>query len=155
MTAAKGFVNSKKAVSIATVSLFAAGALIALLLLYQNFTTKPDSISKQDAINIALAEVDNEPDRSAHLLPNKRAEAKLVHVTEGGMAFLVDENSMADLWLYGTDKFNAEYGNRYFWHVNVATSSDEGGSRGYWYLIDATSGQVIANDKSTDMYAVI
>lgn len=138
----------------ATMSLFAAGILITLLLMYQNLA-ESDSISRQDAIGIALAAVDKEPNRNADLLPNERVEAKLVHVTEGGVAFWVDENSMSDMWLYTRIyKFNTEYENRYFWHVDVTTLNDDERSRGYWYLVDVMSGQVIGNDRSLNLYAV-
>lgn len=136
-------------------ALFALGALFAVVTIYQQFTTtseppvyKPYEISSEGEIKIALIQVDKEPDRDAAFLPNGQAAAKLIHVTNGGIGFVADENSLSDMWLYSKDqRFLDVYEDNYLWHVDVRTSTNEGDSRGYWYLIDANSGKVIGNDR--------
>jgi predicted small secreted protein len=137
-----------------TCGLFAFGMLIASLVFYQQFfapvstISKPYAISNDQAIRIALMEVNKEPDRDAAFLPNEEAKAKLVHITNDGIAFITDENSLADMWLYSNDhRFLTKYEGRYFWHVDVTTSNIDD-ERGYYYLIDANTGQVIGNDRN-------
>lgn len=96
-------------------------------------------------MKIALARADREPDGDAIVLPNKHATAELIHVTANGKAFVADENSPADVWLYIRETAPVSHENKYLWHVNVVTS-DADTFRNYWYLIDANSGQVIANN---------
>lgn len=132
-----------------TVALFVLGGLIASVVIYQQYSieSKPYAISHKEAVRIALIEVNNEPRRDAAFLPSEEATAKLVHVTDDGLGFIADENSLAEMWLYSNEhKFLKVYENTYLWHVDVSTSNDEG-SRGYWYLIDANSGKVIGNDR--------
>lgn len=132
-----------------TIALFVLGGLIAAIAIYQQLSIepKPYAISRMDAVRIALIEVNNEPSRDAALLPNEKATAKLVHVTDDGLGFIADENPLADIWLYSNEqRFLKVYENTYLWQVDVSTSNDEG-SRGYWYLIDANSGKVIGNDR--------
>lgn len=146
--------KKKTLVQVLTFALFALGGLLAVVAVYQQFTTtaepvasKPYAISKEEAIRIALIQVNKEPNRDAAFLPIEEATAKLVHVTDGGLAFIADGNSLADMWLYTKeDRFLNVYENKYLWHVDVFTSNNEG-YRGYWYLIDANSGQAIGNDR--------
>jgi hypothetical protein len=126
--------------------------LIAAVAIYQQYPTesKPYAISREEANRIALVEVDKEPTRDKTLLPNEKGEAELVHVTDNGLGFFVDEKSFGD-WLAFTskgDRFLPIYENQYFWYVFVTTSTNEGESRGYWYLIDSQTGQVIGSDNS-------
>lgn len=165
MSSAKGsriFAGDRKKsiVRILTISLSALGIAVGALFVYQQLakdsyyptesTVLPFSISKEEAIRIALDEVDKEPNRDAALLPNEQASAKLIHVTGNGVGFTVpDENSHADMWLFDKEhRFREEYRNSYLWNVLVTTStSDGGGSRGYSYMIEANSGKVIGNDR--------
>lgn len=140
-----------------TVILFALGISVAGLFVYQQFTNDDNSrsiaISKEEAIRIALIEVNKEPARDAQLLPNERASGKLVHVSDDGIGFVSDERSLADMWLYSKEKrFVGEYRNSYLWEVNVATSTNDGGMRGYSYLIDADSGEVAGNDRNNSYF---
>src|SRR2546425_3294888 len=144
-----------------TFALLSLGALLAVVTMYQQFTAtfvppaKPYIISKEEAIKIGLIQVNKEPDRDATFLPNEQARAKLIHVTDGGIGFVADENSLSDMWLYSKDqRFLDVYDDNYLWHVDVSTSTDEGGSRGYWYLIDAGSGKVIGNDRDYAAFKV-
>jgi hypothetical protein len=73
-----------------------------------------------------------------------QAAAKLVRVTGDGLAFVTDEDSLADVWLYSNDHRFKQSG--YLWHVDV-TASNADGYWGYYYLIDADSGQVVGNDR--------
>lgn len=155
--------RKKNIIRILTISLMALGIAIGALFVYQQLakdsyyypteksTLLPFSVSKEEAIRIALDEVDKEPDRDAYLLPNEQASAKLIHVTGDGIGFTVpDENSLADMWMFDKEhKFREEYRNSYLWDVHVTTSTSDsgGGSRGYSYMIDADSGQVIGNDR--------
>jgi len=139
-----------------TIALFALAGLIASLAIYQQYAVelKPFSISHKEAIKIALTEVDKEPNRDAALYPNVEAGAKLIHVTDGGKGFVVNENSLTDMWLYPTgQKFLDVYENKFLWHVDVYTTTDEGASTGYWYLIDANSGKVVGNDRDYAAFA--
>jgi uncharacterized protein YpmB len=135
-----------------TVALFAFGIFAAAALLYQQkfaASSKPYAISKDDATRIALNQVDREPNRDASLFPDKESTAKLIHVTANGLAFMADDEKSpsADMWLYTKEhRFLQAYWNQHFWHVEVTTSGNDG-YRGYYYLIDAKSGQVIGNDR--------
>jgi len=127
--------------------------VIASLAMYQQFFAtvpavhKPYAISSDQAIRIALAQVYKEANRDTTLLPNVEAKAKLVHVAGDGTAFVTDEDSLADMWMYSLDRrFITEYEGRYFWHIDTTTSSNSN-YRGYYYLIDADTGQVIGNDR--------
>lgn len=141
-------------IRILIIALFTLGGLLAVITIYQQFTTpleptvsKPYKISKEEAITIALIQVNKEPNRDAVFLPNEQAAAKLIHVIDGGRGFVADENSLSNMWLYSKDqRFLDVYENTYLWHVDVSTSNDEG-ARGYWYLIDASIGHVIGNDR--------
>lgn len=142
-------------IRVLTIALFAFGMFAAAALLYQQqqqqqqlaASSKPYAISKDEAIRIALGQVDSEPYRDANLFSHKEATAKLIHVSADGTAFITDENSFADMWLYSNEhRFLQGYWDPYFWRVDVATSNS-GGYRGYYYLIDAKSGQVIGNDR--------
>jgi hypothetical protein len=142
--------NKKGIVRILTISLFSLGITTAALFAYQQSTKDnyPFAISKEEAMKIALIEVDKEPNRNEALFPNEQASAKLIHVTDNGIGFISDENWLADMWLYSKEnRFLEEYRNSYLWDVNVATSTNDGGMRGYSYMIDADSGRVIGNDR--------
>jgi predicted small secreted protein len=144
--------KKKISIRILTIALFAIGGLIAAVAIYQQYPleSQPYSISKEEAIRIALAEVDKEPNRDIALLPNEKGEAKLVHVTDDGLGFFVDEKSLGD-WLAFTsrdERFLPMYENQYFWYVFVTTSTNEGENRGYSYLIGSQTGQVIGSDNS-------
>ncbi len=128
-----------------TLALFGIGGIIAAVATYQQLTIepKPYSISHEEAIRIALVQAENEPDRDATLFPNEDTGAKLIHVNNTGMGFITDENSLVDMLLYTDDRFPEAFENAYLWHVNVYTSNSYGEERGYWYLIDASSGKVL------------
>lgn len=153
-SAASSSQDSKKKIPIRmlTIALFTVGGLSAAVIIYQQYLmeSNPYAISEEEAIRIAFAEVDKEPNRNEALLPNEKAEAKLVHVTDDGLGFVVDENSLGDMWSFTSkgEQFLPMYENQYFWHVFVTTSTNEGGSRGYWYLIDSNTGDVIGNDRN-------
>jgi hypothetical protein len=156
-SAANGSQGLKKKLPIRTftIALFVLGALLAIVMIYQQFTTtteqplsKPYAISREEAMQIALIEVDKESDRDAAFLPNEQAIAKLIHVVNDGIGFVVDENFLSDMWLYTKDqRFLDIYENNYIWHVDVRTYTDDGDSRGYWYLVDANNGKVIGSDR--------
>jgi predicted small secreted protein len=142
--------RKKTAIRLSTIALFAVGILIAGIAVLQQYLieSKPFAISHEEAVRIALVQVDKEPNRDAALLPNEEAGAKLIHVADGGIGYVVDEHSFEDMWLYSIDhRFFGVYENAYLWHVDVYTTTNEGDSRGYWYLIDADSGRVIGNDR--------
>jgi hypothetical protein len=136
-----------------TIALFAIGGVIAAVAIYQQFligsnltpTSKPYAISKEEAITIALNEVNMEPNRDAQILPHENAEATLIHIGNAGWSFLVDENSLGDTWAFRKDARFENYEEQYGWYVEVTTSNINGGTRGYWYLIDVDSGQAIGN----------
>lgn len=137
-----------------TIVLFAVGIFIAAVLAYQQFAAanlgaapRPYAISKDRAIDIALDHVDREPNRDSAFLPDRQATAKLVHVTGDGLAFVADEDSLADMWLYSKDRTSAQSG--YFWHVDVTTSNADS-YRGYYYLVNASSGEIVGNDRDPD-----
>jgi len=139
----------KKMVNLLTIVLFEAGMLAAAVFAYQQLTTsaKPFPVWKDEAIRIALLEVDKEPRRYPDYLPNekatKEAKTELIHVTDNGLSFVVDEESLADMWLYSAEGTPLnEYDDKYFCEVRVTTST-ELGERGYWYWIDADNGQVL------------
>jgi len=140
-------------ISIATIILFGAGLIAASLLIYQQLTpsTKLFKASKDEAIAASLNRVETEPDRDASLLPYERASAKLMHVSHDGAAFITDEISLGDMWIASAEqKFPEDYHNRYFWTVDVVTFDSYGeenvSSRGYHYLIDVNSGEIITID---------
>lgn len=146
MSAAAG--NLKRVpIRVLTIALFAAGGIIAAIAVYQQFVISsepvPYAVTKEEAIEIALKEVDNEPDRDALVLPDKEAKAVLIHLGKDGWAFLVDESSMGDFAAFMRDDRLQGHENTYAWYVTVTTSNINGGSRGYWYLIDIDSGQTI------------
>ncbi|MGI0013070.1 MAG: hypothetical protein ACREBU_06475 [Nitrososphaera sp.] len=163
MSATNGSQGLKKIpIQAVSIALFALGGVIAALAIYQQFTpasspatiSKPYTISKEHAVRIALSEVDKEPNRDATFLPNEEARARLIHVADGGIGFIANEDSLEDMALYTmVQQFLKAYENKYIWHVDVYTSNDEG-SRGYWYLIDANSGEVIGNDRDYAAFAV-
>jgi hypothetical protein len=128
-----------------TIAFLAIGGLFAIVAIYQQFTVEPKlySIAREEAIRIALNEVDMEPDRDASILPHENAEATLIHIGKEGWSFRVDENSLGDMWGFRNDERFENYEDEYVWYVEVTTSNINGGSRGYWYLIDVDSGQVI------------
>jgi hypothetical protein len=105
-----------------TVALFAADTFSAALLVYQQLAAsgpviKPYAISKDKAIKIALDPVNREPRRDAAFLPDKQDVTKLVHVIDNEPAFVTDEDSLADMWLYSNDYQFMHSG--YLWHVDV------------------------------------
>ena len=138
-------------IRILTIALFATGGVIAAIATYQQFAiasnptneSKLYAISKDEAITIALKEVDGEPDRNASVLPHEDAEATFIHIGNDGWSFLVDENTQGDMWAFGKDEKFENHEDKYVWYVEVTTSNINGGIRGYWYLIDADSGQAI------------
>ena len=134
-----------------TVAFFVTGGLFAAVVIYQQFTVepKPYSIARGEAIRIALNEVDMEPNRDASILPHENAEATLIHIGKDGWSFLVDENSLEDTWAFRNDERFEGYEDEYVWYVEVTTSNVNGGSRGYWYLIDIDSGQAIGKGSDT------
>jgi len=140
--------TNKVPLRLATIGLLVLGGTIASVALLQQLTaSKPYSISKQEAEKIAISQVDKEPDRDSAIFPNEKTEAKLVHITRNGMAFITDKSSLADIWYFPTDyRFQQTYQNQYFWSVGVATyNQEDGGSRGYYYFIDANTGRIIEN----------
>jgi hypothetical protein len=153
-TAANGSPRLKASrIKISTIILFGVGLIAASLLIYQQLTptTKLVEISKDEAIAAALSRVEKEPDRDASLLPYERASAELLHVTNGGTAFVTDETSYDDMWYvsYSGLTIPAELQDRYFWTVKVETFDSYGdsySSRGYNYLIDVASGEIIPSD---------
>jgi predicted small secreted protein len=149
-TATDGSHGFKISIRKLTIALFVLGGLIAAIAIYQQFLieAKPYAISHQDAVRIALVQVDKEPNRDEVFLPNEKAMARLVHVTDNGMGFVADEDSLVDMWLYSKEnRFLSIYENMYLWEVQVSTTDNEGGGRGYSYVIDATTGQVIGDDR--------
>ena len=148
-TATNGSQGLKIPIRELAITLFALGGLVAAVAIYQQFTIepKPYAISHEEAVRIGLIQVDKEPNRDEALLPNEKGTARLIHVTDGGTGFLVDENSLADMWYYSIEnRFLPIYENTYLWEVHVSTMSYEYGERGYSYLIEANSGQVIGYD---------
>lgn len=135
----------KASIGALTIVLFAAGGLIAATAIYQLYTSATDGISHREAIEIALAQVNKEQNRNVALYPNEKAGAKLIHVTDDGTAYNVDENTRADMVLYSSNKFRGEFENTYLWHVVVETSNDLGEVNGYWYLIDTSSGKIVGD----------
>ena len=141
--------KNKKMVNLLTIVLFGAGMLAAAVFAHQQLATsaKPFPVWDDEAIRIALLEVDNEPRRYPDYLPNekasKEAKAELIHVADNGLSFVVDGESLADMWLHSAEGTPLnEYEDKYFWEVRVTTST-ELGERGYRYLIDADTGQVL------------
>ncbi|MGI0049595.1 MAG: hypothetical protein ACREAW_08635 [Nitrososphaera sp.] len=138
-----------------TIAFFATGGLFAAVVIYQQFTvestveSKPYSISRGEAIRIALNEVGMEPNRDASILPHENAEATLIHIGKDGWSFSVDENSLKDTWAFRNDERFEGYEGEYVWYVEVTTSNVNGGSRGYWYLIDVDSGNAIGKGSDT------
>jgi len=142
--------KSNKALNILTIVLFGIGVLAGVGFVYQQFgpAAEPFTISKDEAIRLALIQVDKEPRRYAELLPHEEGTAKLIHVTDHGISFVSDENSLDDMWLYTLEGTPLDaYENKYFWDVTVTTTnaSDE---RAYHYWVDADSGKVIGQDFS-------
>lgn len=147
--------RKKASIRLLIFGLFALGVSLAAIVLYQQFTVaqKPYTISKEEAVRIALIEVDKGPRRDATLLPNEGTLARLLHVNEEGLAFITDEDSLAEMALYTTDlRFKEMYSNKYVWQVSVSTSNDVGESRGYWYLVDANTGEVIGSSNDYDAF---
>jgi len=141
--------NNSKVVKLLTIILFGAGVITAAMFVYQQtaINAEPFAVSKDDAIRLALTEVDKEPRRYPDYLPNdnatKEAKAELIHVTSNGLSFIVDEESLADMWLHTFEGTPLDaYENKYFWEVRVITST-EFGQRGYHYWVDADSGEVL------------
>jgi hypothetical protein len=128
-----------------TIALFAIGGLIAAVAIYQQYTIGGYAISHREAIRIALVQVDKEQDRDAAYYPNEEAGAKLIHVTDTGMGYIVDEYSRTDMVLYSNEKFVSGLKNTSLWHVNVETFNDLGEGREYWYLIDTSSGKIVGD----------
>lgn len=137
--------KKKIPIRILIIALFAIGGLFAAVVIYQQFTVEPKlySIPREEAIRIALNEVDMEPNRDASILPHENAEATLIHIGKDGWSFRVDENSLEDMWGSRSDERFEGYEDEYVWYVEVTTSNMNGGSRGYWYLIDVDSGNAI------------
>jgi len=130
-----------------TIGLFTLGGLIAAVAIYQQYTigVEPSAISHRKAIEIALVQVDKEKNRDAASFPNKEAGAKLIHVTDARKGYIVDENSHTDMVIYSNNEFLSVYENTYLWHVDVRTFNDLGEGLEYWYLIDASSGKIVAD----------
>ena len=145
--------KKKSPIRVLTIALFAIGGLIAAVAICQQFligsnlspTAKPYAISKEEAIAIALKEVNMEPNRDTQILPNENAEATLIHIGNDGWSFIVDENSLGDTWAFRKDTRFENYEGEYVWYVEATTSNINGGTRGYWYLIDIDSGRAIGN----------
>ncbi|HEX2014820.1 MAG TPA: hypothetical protein VLA68_06300 [Nitrososphaera sp.] len=154
-SATNGSQGLKKKISIRmlTIALFVIGGVMAAVVIYQQFviasnptpTPKPYAISKLEAITIALNEVNMEPNRDAQILPHTNAEATLIHIGNDGWSFLVDENSLGDTWAFRKVARFEKHEGEYVWYVEVTTSNINGGSRGYWYLIDVDSGRSVGS----------
>lgn len=140
-----GSLKKKIPIKVITIGLFALGGLLAAIIVYQEYQAGPYRVSHDEAVRIALAQTDKEPDRDAALFPIVKAGAKLIHVTNDGSGFVVDEDSLANIFPYTDGIFPEGYENTYLWHVVVYTSNSEGEERGYWYLIDANSGKIVGD----------
>lgn len=58
----------------------------------------------------------------------------MIHVTEGGIPFIADENSLEDIWYYSIEnRFLDIYDNTYLWEVLVNATDDKGRGGGYSY----------------------
>ena len=140
-----------------TIVLFATGGVIAAIAIFQQFAiasnptteSKPYAVSKEEAITIALKEVDREPNRDASILPHENGKATFIHIGKDGWSFIMDEDSLDDMWAFKKDDRFEKYEDKYVWYVEVTTSNINGGIRGYWYLIDADSGQAIGKGPDT------
>lgn len=146
--------RKRKPIRLLIFGLFALGISLAAIVLYQQSTLaqKPYTISKEEAISIALVELNREPTRDADQLPNVESLARLLHINAEGLAFVTDEDSLAEMMLYATDlRFKDIYSNKYVWQVAVTTSNDVG-ERGYWYLVDANTGEVIGTSNDYDAF---
>jgi hypothetical protein len=133
-----------------TIVLFAIGGLIATIAVYQELTMeqKPYRISHDDALKIALVQVDKEQYRDAASYPNQEAAGKLIHVTDVGVGYIVDEISHTDMMPYSNQKFRSVFENTYLWLVYVRTFNDVEESIEYAYLIDTSNGKIVGDSRN-------
>ncbi len=122
-----------------TVSLFSFGILAASLLMYQTYSKaqSPVRISEDAAVATALQVMTDRGIRSS--VNEDSATAELLHVMNGGVAFLVDEKTMEDTPVISGDKI-PEYENQYIWKVRMQNAY---GSHEWETWVDATTGQVL------------
>lgn len=83
--------NDSKVVKLLTVTLFGTGVTAVAIFVYPQtaIDAEPFAVSKDDAIRLALTEVDKEPRQHPdYYLPNdnatREAKAELIHVTRDG-----------------------------------------------------------------------
>ncbi|MGI0028258.1 MAG: PepSY domain-containing protein [Nitrososphaera sp.] len=131
--------TKKTLVTVITVSLFSFGILAASLLMYQTYSKSqsPVRISEAAAVAATLQVMTDRGIRSS--VDEDSATAELLHVMNGGVALLVDKETMEDTPIISGDKI-PEYENRYIWKVRMQNAYQ---SHEWETWIDATTGQVL------------
>lgn len=107
--------------------------------MYQTYSKSqsPVRISEAAAVAATLQVMTDRGIRSS--VDADSATAELLHVMNGGVALLVDKETMEDTPIISGDKI-PEYENRYIWKVRMQNAYQ---SHEWETWIDATTGQVL------------